>query len=103
MNNKPSDRELLAKLTEIIVEALLVSPDEVTPEARLFSDLKAESIDIVDIRFRTEHAFGFKIDQNAMMRSLGEGLSSTELDGRFTVGFLIDYIKNRLASAEQPT
>ena len=92
---------MLATLTKIIVEALLVTPDDVTRETRLFSDLGAESIDILDIRFRVEHAFGFKIDQDAMMLSLGEGLSSSERDDRFTIGFLLDYIKSQLPGAEQ--
>jgi acyl carrier protein len=99
MTKTLSDTEIHAMLTEIIVDALLVSPDDVTPEARLLSDLNAESIDIVDIRFRAEHAFGFKIDQDAMVQSLGEDLSADEFDARFTVGFLLEYIKDRLASA----
>lgn len=58
----PMTREQVEqKIKEILVEALQVDDDEVTPEAKLFSDLGAESIDILDIQFKMEKAFGIKI------------------------------------------
>jgi acyl carrier protein len=48
------------------VDALAVDDDEVTPDAKLIADLGAESIDILDISFKLEQAFGFKIAQGEL-------------------------------------
>lgn len=48
------------------MDALGVDDDEVTPTARLTTDLHAESIDFLDIVFRLEKAFGFKIAQGEL-------------------------------------
>jgi acyl carrier protein len=51
-----------------IVEALDVSAGEVTPDARLIRDLGAESVDLLDIVFRLERAFGIRIPRGAVER-----------------------------------
>ncbi len=56
-----SRETVLWKVREVLVDALGVDDDEVTPTARLTTDLKAESIDFLDIVFRLEKSFGFKI------------------------------------------
>jgi acyl carrier protein len=53
--------EIYAKVSEILVDALGVDDDEVTPEATLMGDLGAESIDFLDIVFRLEKTFSIKI------------------------------------------
>lgn len=58
--------EVFSKVREVLVEALGVDDDEVTPDATLTSDLGAESIDFLDIQFRLEKAFGIKIGQGEM-------------------------------------
>ena len=55
--------EVLNKVKGVLVDALGVDEEEVTPEAKLVGDLGAESIDFLDIVFRLEKAFGIKIDQ----------------------------------------
>lgn len=85
-------------VTRHISEALLVPIERVTPSARLLSDLKAESIDIVDIRFRIEDEWKIKIDQQAMIDSLGQNLTADAFDARFTVGFIVEYVVQRLAA-----
>jgi acyl carrier protein len=55
------------KEVEVLVEALGVDDDEVKPTATLFGDLGAESIDILDISFQLEQAFGFKIAQGELI------------------------------------
>jgi acyl carrier protein len=59
-------QEILEKVREVLVDALAVDEDEVTPEAKLMADLGAESIDILDISFKLEQAFGFKIAQGEL-------------------------------------
>lgn len=58
--------EIFSKVKDVLVDALGVDDDEVTPEARLTKDLGAESIDFLDITFKLEQAFGFKIPQGEL-------------------------------------
>lgn len=58
--------QIYAKVTEVLVDALGVDEDEVSPAATLTSDLGAESIDFLDIVFRLEKTFGIKIDQGEL-------------------------------------
>ena len=53
--------EIFQSVQEILVDALGVDNEEVTPEATLMGDLGAESIDFLDIVFRLEKAFEIKI------------------------------------------
>ncbi len=58
--------EILEQVQEVMVDALGVDDDEVTPEATLMGDLGAESIDFLDIVFRLEKAFGIKIPREEL-------------------------------------
>jgi acyl carrier protein len=58
--------DIFEKVRGVLVEALGVDEDEVTPEASLAGDLGAESIDFLDIVFQLEQAFGFKIQQGEL-------------------------------------
>lgn len=58
--------DIFEKVQVVLVEALGVDDDEVTPEASLAGDLGAESIDFLDIVFQLEQAFGFKIQQGEL-------------------------------------
>src|SRR4051812_31533884 len=49
--------EIYTKVQGVLVDALGVDEDEVTPTATLREDLGAESIDFLDIVFRLEKAF----------------------------------------------
>jgi acyl carrier protein len=49
--------EIYNKVKAVLVDALGVDDDEVTPDATLRGDLGAESIDFLDIVFRLEKAF----------------------------------------------
>jgi acyl carrier protein len=59
--------EIFEKVKAVLVESLGVDDDEVKPTASLFGDLGAESIDILDISFQMEQAFGFKIAQGELI------------------------------------
>lgn len=61
-----SHDEVFAKVQEVLVDALGVDDDEVTPTATLTTDLGAESIDFLDIVFRLEQAFDIKIEQGEL-------------------------------------
>lgn len=58
---------IFPKVRTLLVDALSVDTDEVTPAARLQADLGAESIDMLDIVFRLEREFDLgKIDRNEL-------------------------------------
>ncbi len=57
---------IFEKVREVLVDALAVDEDEVTAKASLVDDLGAESIDFLDIVFKLEQTFGFKIAQGEL-------------------------------------
>jgi acyl carrier protein len=58
--------QILQEIQGVLVDALGVDDDEVTPDATLMADLGAESIDFLDIVFRMEKAFGIKIPREEL-------------------------------------
>lgn len=50
------------RVREVVVKQLKVSPDEVTPQANLIDDLRADSLDIVDLTIAIEEAFSGDAD-----------------------------------------
>src|SRR3984957_17814482 len=59
--------EIYKKVQDVLVDALGVDADEVTPDAVIKDDLGAESIDFLDIVFRLEKSFNIKIPRGEMM------------------------------------
>lgn len=49
------------KVTEIIVEQLGVSADQVKPEAKMIEDLGADSLDAVELVMAVEEEFGIEV------------------------------------------
>lgn len=45
------------RVRDVVVSQLKVSPEEVTPQANLIDDLRADSLDIVDLTIAIEEAF----------------------------------------------
>ena len=58
--------EIFGKVRDVLVDALAVDEDEVVAGASLTGDLGAESIDFLDIVFKLEQVFGFKIGQGEL-------------------------------------
>ena len=58
--------EIRGKVTNLLVQALGVEEDDITPSTTLLGDLGAESIDFLDIVFRLERAFGIKIPRGEL-------------------------------------
>jgi len=82
------DKEIYEKVKEAIVDALGVDADEVKPDSVLFDDLGAESLDLLDIVFRLEKAFGIKIPRGGVQQDLlaAEGIKEQDVivDGALT-------------------
>ena len=58
--------EIYKKVQGVLVDALGVDEDEVSPTSTLQGDLGAESIDFLDISFRLEKAFAIKIPRGEL-------------------------------------
>jgi len=58
------------KLQEVISEKLLVSMDEVTPNARFVDDLGADSLDLVELIMSMEEEFDIEISDDDAERLL---------------------------------
>ena len=91
--------EIFAKVQEVLVDALGVDDDEVTPEASLTGDLGAESIDFLDIVFRLEKAFNIKISQGELFDEKILQNADYVQDGKVTDAGLAE-LKSRLPHAD---
>lgn len=94
----PTHDEIFAKVQSTLVDALGVEEEDVNRESTLFSDLGAESIDLLDIVFRLERNFGIKIPRGELFP---ENISDPELAeaGKLTTKGLSE-IKARLPFAD---
>ena len=96
MTNLLSEEEIFARLSVILQEALRIGPTEILPEARVFDNLGAESLDLLDIRFRVDEGFDIKTTDEELIQSLGDGLGAEEIQEKLTVRSLVLYIKQCL-------
>ncbi len=95
----PSHEEVFEKVQEVLVDALGVDDDEVTPEATLIGDLGAESIDFLDIVFRLEKAFDIKIPRGELFpENLAAADSGFIKDGKVTEAGIAE-LKTRMPHA----
>ena len=76
--------EIFTKVQAVLVDALGVDEEEVTPTAVIKDDLGAESIDFLDISFRLEKAFGIKIQKGEMMLEGMANDATLVQDGKIT-------------------
>ena len=84
--------DVFAKLARIVGDAMRVDASTVTPETNLIYDLGAESIDLVDIRFRIEAAFGFQIDQRAFILAIAGEVPGGDVTGMLTMRRVTDFV-----------
>ena len=65
------------RVSEIIVEQLGVTAEEIKPEASFIDDLGADSLDIVELVMAMEEAFDIEIpdDDAEKMQTIGDAMS----------------------------
>jgi len=73
-----TETEMYEAVKEAIVGALGVDEDEVTPDAKIFDDLGAESIDLLDVLFRIERSTGVKIAASDIGEHIQGGIPEEE-------------------------
>src|SRR6266702_4551165 len=92
--------EIFGKVTRVLVEALNVEEDEITPKSTLQGDLGAESIDFLDIVFRLEREFDIKIPRNELFpESIFQGDPEFVQNGKVTERGL-DELRTRMPFAD---
>src|SRR5947209_1077019 len=73
------------RVSVVLMQALGVAEDAITPSARLIAELGAESIDFLDIVFRLEREFGVRIPRGELfIEPVFRGDSEYVRDGRVT-------------------
>ena len=79
-----TEDEIFEKVQEVLVDALGVDEEDVTPEASLTRDLEAESIDFLDISFQLEQAFDITIAQGELFPDNAASNPDYVVDGKLT-------------------
>lgn len=79
------DNQVFERVRDIIVDQLGVAADAVVPQARFREDLKADSLDLVELIMRFEEEFGGEI-------------SDKDAEGITTVGDAVTYLKEHQAA-----
>ncbi len=77
------EKEIRAKVVEIVKDKLGVEDDKITDDAKYVDDLGADSLSLVDIAMALEDEFGMKIPDE-------------DIEKITTVGATIQYIKEHL-------
>ena len=93
-----SEATIRDEVRRILSEALSVPPDSIVPGSSIMDDLNAESIDLLDIRFRVEKAFTFRITAEDLAQAFQGTTSASEFRARFTVDALCRYVAHRLSA-----
>ena len=95
------------RVARAVAEALARDPAEVRLDSRLFADLEAESIDLLDIVFRLEREFKVQIPRGRIIEDARGELSEAEFEhkGVLTsagIARLRDYLSEVPAASFRP-
>ena len=58
--------EAFEKFKQCAVEVLQVEPEKVVPDARFDEDLKADSLDLVELVMALEESFGITVEESEL-------------------------------------
>jgi len=84
--------QVLPVVTSLVATVLSLAPGEVKADASFFDDLGAESIDLLDLRFRIEDALGLRLASAELFEACGPGLSSSDFRAAFTVRAIARFV-----------
>lgn len=71
---------MLEKVQAMLAEALGISADKITPDARIIEDLGADSLDVVELLSRLEDEYGITIPEDDVENLKTVGDIVTELE-----------------------
>lgn len=71
---------MLEKVQAMLADALGVSADKITPDARIIEDLGADSLDVVELLSRLEDEYGITIPEDDVENLKTVGDIVTELE-----------------------
>ncbi len=71
---------MLEKIQAMLAEALNLSLDKVTPEAKIVEDLGADSLDVVELLSRLEDEYGIMIPDDEVENLVTVADVAAELD-----------------------
>jgi acyl carrier protein len=92
--------EINKTVAKVLVQALNVDEDDLTPTKTLQGDLGAESIDFLDIVFRLEREFGIKIPRGELFPdALFDGDPDFVQEGRVTDRGMVE-LRSRMPYAD---
>ena len=98
--NPRTGTDVLEMVQAVLHEALEIPRESIVPSALIIDELGAESIDVLDIRFRIESAFGIPVSDRDLETAFGAIRSLDEFRSAFTVGGLCDYVARRLEESD---
>jgi len=75
-----SREEILSYLRQILVELFELKPEQIVPEANLYTDLDIDSIDAVDLILKLKELTGRKIQPQTFknVRTVGDVIDAVE-------------------------
>ncbi len=91
-----TEAEVFERVASVLADALALNTQAITPEASIMDDLNAESIDLLDLRFRVERAFGIRITAEDLAAAFQGATDVSQFRAAFTVQALCEYISFRL-------
>jgi acyl carrier protein len=91
------DPRVLERVIREVAESLGTDPAAVSPDASLILDLGADSLDLLDLVFRLEEAFGIQIERGQIEARIREAMGGEayEIDGVLTTKAL-DLLRREL-------
>jgi acyl carrier protein len=96
----PVAPEIYAKVTNVLMEVLVVDKDTIMPTAALQRDLGADSLDLLEIMFRLEQEFNIDIPRDELFpQSIFREHPDLVRDGKLTDHGLSE-IRSRLPYAD---
>ncbi len=95
MTEGQSAETLKAAVVGIINSSLRIPQSRILESSRLFRDLNAESIDLLDIKYELERSFAVEISDTEIRDSLGMNLTQAEVYEKLTVRSIIDFIERK--------
>lgn len=66
MDRVVDPEQILATIRGLVADSLALDEDEIEPGSRLIPDLGADSLDLIDIMFAMEKAFGIKLREGEL-------------------------------------